>query len=166
MRRRWVMLALVALVAGCGGGGHDEPRTGLIVPHHSIDRLELGMTEGQVQRLFGEPDSRVPLSESESGKPIVDWRYDKRGLKAEFREVKGDRLTLAGIFTTSPRERTKSGVGVGTSEDVLRKKLSGLDCNPEPNWCTLGNGGIDSTQTIFAIKNGRVREAWVITAFP
>lgn len=45
MRRRWVALALVALIAGCGGGGHDKPQAGLIVPHHSIDRLELGMTE-------------------------------------------------------------------------------------------------------------------------
>lgn len=76
--------------------------------------------------------------------------------------MKGDELTLGGIFTTSPRERTKSGVGVGTSEAVLRKKVSGLDCNPEPNWCSLG----DSTQTIFALKSGRVREAWIITAFP
>ena len=52
------------------------------------------MTPAEVRRLFGTPDRIQRLGESETGKPISDWTYRRHGLVAEFRLVKGSRLSL------------------------------------------------------------------------
>lgn len=145
------------------------PRAGLIVPQRSIDRLALGMTPARVRELFGEPDSVEDFSESESGAPILDWRYHKRGITAEFRDVKGSRSTLAGIFTTSAHQRTASDRGVGSTEAELSHDLDGLDCgaaDPGQRWCTLGGDSVGSAQTVFVIRRGAVTEVRVLITFP
>jgi hypothetical protein len=147
----------------------QRPHPGLIVPQRSIDRLALGMTPAAVRRIYGKPDAVKQLSESETGKPINDWLYRKRGLTAEFRQVNGSRLSLAGVFTTSARHRTRSGGGVGSTERQLTGGLDGVHCGPtDPGqrWCTLGGGAIGSPQTVFVLRRGRVTEVRVILTFP
>jgi hypothetical protein len=139
------------------------------VPQRSIDRLALGLTPAQVRRVFGAPVRVKRLSESESGKPIVDWLYPERGMTAEFRRVKDGRMTLAGIFTTSADQRTASGDGVGSSEAQLARGLDGVDCGPgDPGqrWCTLGGESLGSPQTVFVLRGREVTEVRVLITYP
>lgn len=160
------VLALAVSLGGCEGSGsvsvaRTAPRARLIVPQRSIDRLALGMTPARVRELYGEPDRVEDFSESESGSPILAWRYHKRGITAEFRDVKGTDSTLAGIFTTSAHQRTASEVGVGSTEAELSHNLDGLDCGPaDPGqrWCR----SLTSTPTTssVAIESSRAGYCW------
>ena len=168
-------IAVAAAVGGCGDDGSTPAtvttpaRSGVIVPQHSIDRLVLGMTPRRVRELYGRPDSVERSGESETGKPISTWRYTGRRLDAMFRHVDGHQFSLAGLFTTSPRQRTASGVRVGISERQLTRRLEGLDCGPtDPGqrWCTLGSGQDGKRQTLFVVRKDRVTEVRILLAFP
>ena len=167
-----VLLALVAIV-GCGKGSQTNrlargATKGLIVPQQSIDKLKLGMTPAAVRQVFGKPDAVQQASESETGKPIDDWLYRRRGLTAEFRQVTNGRFSLAGVFTTSPQERSASGAGVGRTERQLKAALTGLDCGPgDPGerWCTVGGNTPDARQTVFFLRSGRVTEVRVLITY-
>lgn len=173
----WLVVSavLITTVAACG---EDEsttsesatpPRERLIVPQHSVDRLVLGMTPTQVHRAYGKPDVAMRSSESETGKPISEWRYKKRQITAQFRHVNADHFSLAGVATNSASQRTATGAGVGDSERALTRKLRGLDCGPaDPGqrWCTLGRGTVGTRQTLFVVRKDVVTEVRTFIAFP
>lgn len=93
----------------------------------------------------------------------------RKALTATLRQVKRRRQTLAGLSTTSPKQRTKAGARVGSSAAALRVKVSGLDCSnvQGERWCTLGiDLPLGSPQTIFVLRHGRVREVRILLTFP
>jgi len=161
-------VAAVTLAETPADATRPKAKPGLIVPQKSIDALTLGMTPEAVRARFGRPQRTERSSESETGHPIKSWLYTRRGIEAEFRRVKGQRLTLAGLSTTSSRLRTSGGARVGSSASALRARLSGLDCGDvqDQRWCTIGSGRLGSRQTIFVLRNGRVREIRILVAFP
>jgi hypothetical protein len=167
-----VSVAAALAAASCGGGTRDArtpaPLAGRIVVQASIDRLALGMSPTEVRRIYGEPEAVKHYSESETGKPIDDWVYRRRSLVAEFREVRDGRLSLAGITTFSRRQRTESGIGVGSTEAELTREIDGADCgetDPGERWCTVGGGGRDAAQTVFVLRRGKVTEVRVLITF-
>jgi hypothetical protein len=170
-----LLVGVVAATGGCGDDGSTAAtvttpaQSGLIVPQRSIDRLVLGMTPRRVRQLYGKPDSVQRSAESETGNPISTWRYTGRRIDAMFRNVNTSRFSLAGVFTTSARQRSASGAQVGISERQLTRRLDGLDCGPtDPGqrWCTLGSGRIGQRQTLFVVRKDRVTEVRIFIAFP
>jgi len=93
-----------------------------VVPGESIAGVEIGMKRGEVKRLLGQPDE-VRRPRHEIFGRFIELRYGR--LKVGL--FRSDR-TVFSVRTTSRRERTASGVGVGTRKRGLRRRLEGERC--------------------------------------
>ena len=67
-------------------------------------------------------------------------------------------ITLTQIETTSPKERTASGIGVGSTRAQVRAALSGETCEgtATAGHCYLGAFEPGARVTDFTFRNGRV----------
>jgi hypothetical protein len=92
----------------------------------SIGPVRLGMTEQQVRRSLGRPDS---VRRARAGRIyIVSLNYYLRG---EYRvTLRGPRgaIRVSLIGTISRRQRTPEGLGIGSSERKLREAYPTLRC--------------------------------------
>ena len=108
-----VLLGLSALPARAGNGSIKLKR--------SIAGVALDDTEYEVRSRHGEP-SRTEPSDLHFG--WTRWIYSARRLSVTF--------TSAGrvwdVRTTAGRDRTRRGVGVGSSERTVRRKVPGVRC--------------------------------------
>jgi hypothetical protein len=106
--------------------------------------------------------------ESAAPKPLDEWLYRRPDLTAEFRLIDGRRFTLAAISTTGAGERTANGVGVGSSEAVLRQRLPTARCvaHDSVRTCTTGGENLGDRQTDYTIRRGRVTEVNITIVFP
>ena len=100
---------------------------------------------------------------------VSTYTYNARGLKLEFRRGPGECLVLSSIRTTKAEERTKEGVGKGTTRKTLRTKLKGEKCRTfkQPKQiriCWLGSFTPSKPITEFRIDSkGRVNNVRVAT---
>lgn len=117
-----------------------------IVVGKSIAGIELGMTEQKAIEAKG--------SKPSSAKTIPDEiRGEVRELKwPGLRVILGLQGGVSQIVTTSRRETTASGVGVGTSEAMLRRRVS-VKCRTLGSFrrCTRGSLTPGATVTDFSI---------------
>jgi len=104
-----------------------------IVIGRSMAGIELRMSEDQVRARLGAP---VRVAGRLFHYPLLDVRFGTKGVV---------RLT-----TTSPRLRTRSGLGVGTSVAKLQH-LRGIFCDLEP-----GGGNCATKGISFDFARGRV----------
>ena len=131
----------LALPAGAGGA---------IVLQRAIGGVSLGMTEAQVRAKVGRPAS-VKRGSSEFGR----WKeLYYRDLVVVFQS--GRKVTS--VATTSRRERTRSGVGVGSTEAQLKSRIRGLRCRKAAGLrhCRLGKARPGQRYTDFTVRKGRV----------
>src|SRR4051812_17146920 len=101
MRRRHVGLAVALLVAGCGAtppnrgaeasSARPIPRN-LIIPEQGMAGVRLRMSPEQVRAALGRPDQVRRSSESETGVPILSWRYRPTRLTVDLHKW-GKRFT-------------------------------------------------------------------------
>jgi hypothetical protein len=134
------------------------PATGraLIVPQRGIAGIELKMTRAQVVRAKGRPDAERLVHNELIGRQRM-MRYDRtRVLFGGFR--RGARVVT--IITRDPRQRTRSGVGVGSSEAAVRAGIPGVRCRTEFGFrhCWRGRfrAGKRVTDLTFGGRNRRV----------
>jgi hypothetical protein len=159
-------------LAGCSGDDSTAIRPAAaesqgIVVQRSIAGLRLGMSAKAARAVLGEPDAVRRQSESETGRRILHWVYRQRKVAADFRRGRAG-LRLVSVSTRSPRYRTASGLGAGSSESEVKHRLGGADCGPaDPGtrWCTVDGSGPGDTQTIFRLRRGRVFEVTVTRVF-
>lgn len=140
-------LALVALNAAAVGGA-------TVVPQKGMAGVELGMTRAQVQAKLGEPLA-IRRRMSEIGGPYVEFRYPF--LVSVYFWQPGN--SVWNIRTTGPEERTARGVGVGSTEADVRRKVPGVRCQaivPGLRECHVGNLLPGKRVTSFRIRRGRV----------
>jgi hypothetical protein len=141
------------------------PASATIVPGKGMAGVELGDCQEHVIKALGFPDRTFGTHDFAGF--VSKYTYDKRGLKAEFRQGPGRCLTMTSIRTTKGQERTKEGVGKGTLRRTLRAKLHGEKCqtfrHPKRiSICWLGSMTPSKPVTEFRIDSkGRVNNVRV-----
>jgi hypothetical protein len=130
-RARAVTTGLVsgALAAGTAAGAPQ--RDTLLRPGVGIGNARLGMTVAQVRRALGRPD-RIVRSTPNGYRHYTEyvWGFDPElrvGLYGRGAQARVDALA------TTRRERTHSGVGVGSTHRTLRRVLGARCYQPPPN---------------------------------
>lgn len=126
-----------------------------IVVQGSIRGVALGMTPAEVRSQLGPPAStRVDLS------PIIGkirvWRY--HGLRISFDSVRAGRTVLS-VSSTSRRDQTPAGVGVGSSEADVERSVRGARCMTRYGYrsCIVGSLRPGQVVTDFSIsRTGKV----------
>jgi hypothetical protein len=143
------------------------PASAVIVPGKGMAGVKLQDCQEKVIDVIGPPD-RTFGKRDIFGFVSTYW-YDARGLKLEFRRGPGECLVLSSIRTTKAAERTKEGVGKGTRQKALRRKLRGEKCRTfrQPKRiriCWLGSFTPSRPITEFRIDSkGRVNNVRVAT---
>lgn len=122
----------------------------VIVPQHSIAGVRVGATEAQVRAVAGAP-VRVVAGANDFG-AYRQLRY--RGLTVTLQG--GRRVTS--VFTTSRAQRTRSGIGVGSTESALRRAIPVARCESvgDIRGCVVGEELPGRRVTRFSIQDGRV----------
>jgi hypothetical protein len=149
---RVVVLALaLALLAG-------SMATARIVPQRGMKGIRLAMTEREVRQKLGRPDRTVARRYEIMGRArlLVYGRTSVLLRAASSRVVS--------IQTTSRRERTSRGVGVGSTQAAVRRRVRGARCRTERGYrhCWVGTWLIGRRITDFAIsRRGRVTRVTV-----
>lgn len=111
--RRLTLLALpVILVRGLALAA---PAGAKVVVNRSIAGISPGLTAKQVRARLGRPD-RV----NRSGRAIIGYGYDAARLRVFVSfALRSHRVDSVG--TSSPRQRTGKGIGVGSSRRAVRR---------------------------------------------
>jgi hypothetical protein len=142
---RALVTALSALVLAAAAGA-------TIVPQQGMFGVRLGMTKPQVRAAAGTPLAVVHGS-NEFG-TFTEFRYPFL-VKVTFQ---GDR-TVTNVSTTGRRERTASGVGVGSTLAQVRAGVAGVTCDPPSGGirvCHRGQFLPGRRVTAFLLRTGRV----------
>ncbi len=128
-----------------------SPAVARIVPQRSIASVELGMTRTEVRATLGTP-TRVHRGSNEFGHFTV-FRYFR--LKVTFQ---GD-ASVTAVKTTRRRERTRSGVGVGSTRAQVDARVANTRCGRRE--CVIGRFLPGRRVTVFRLFNGRVTSVLV-----
>lgn len=149
-----VLITTICLAAATVAGAASAA----IVPGRGIQGVNLGMTQAQVRRALGKPVS-VVHGRNDLGR-FTTLRF--KGYSATFQPT--SRLTY--ISTTSRRERTGRGVGVGSTYERLRRSHPRVTCDgtaPATGACWLGVWQPGRRITVFSFDKGLVERVSVGT---
>jgi hypothetical protein len=161
------MLKRLSLLTAVFALALAAPAGAVIVPNQGMAGVELQDCIERAIEVLGNPD-RTFGKEDVFGFVQSYW-YDDRGLKLQFRRGPGECLVLSSIRTTKGQERTRQGVGKGTRERTLRRRLRGERCRTfrQPKRiriCWLGSMTPSRPITEFRIDSkGRVNNVSVRT---
>jgi hypothetical protein len=154
MRPRRVAAAVCCLLA-LGGAATASAR---IVPQRSIKGVRLASSERDVRKRLGRPAHTVTRKYELMGKArLLDYGNTSILVRAASSRV-------VSITTTSRRERTSRGVGVGSTRAAVRSKVRGARCRNERGYdhCWVGIWVPGRRITDFALsKRGRVTRVTV-----
>lgn len=129
-----------------------------IEPGRGIAGVRMDMTEEQVRAAKGEPVSSRTLPDEIRGQ-VRELRYP--GLRIVLGVESGVTLVAA----TTRRERTAEGVGVGSAESTVRRRVRGVRCATELGRRACRRGRLEAGRVVtdFRIgpRTGRVREVIV-----
>lgn len=98
-----------------------------IVPQRGIAGIHLEMTRPQVVARKGRPDAERVIQNEIIG-PQRMLRYGRT--RAFFGGTRRD-AGVVSVATKDRRQRTRSGVGVGSHEGAVRNRLIGITCRTE-----------------------------------
>ena len=126
------------------------PAGSTIIPQVGIGGVKLGMTQAKVRSILGRPTS-TKRGSNDYG-PYVIFYYT--GYTVNFQGV----TAVTQIETTTPKERTVSGLGVGSTRAQVQAKLTGERCEgPRAGGhCYLGKFVPGAHITDFSFRNGKV----------
>ena len=132
MRRLLVLAALLAATLAATPA-HGASESNLVIqPGRQIGKVRIGMTFAQVRRVLGKPNVVNRSRRVGFGRYVeYDWGWGNWTVGFSGR---GSNLRVTLIGTTLRRERTRDGVGVGTSAQRMRSALrdDGLNCSAMP----------------------------------
>ena len=98
-----------------------------IVPQKGIMGINLNMTRSQVVHKKGKPDSEKVVNNEILGRQrIMRYGRTRVGFSGTRRGAR-----VIGITTHDRRQRTRSGVGIGSSEAAVRAGVGGIHCRTE-----------------------------------
>ena len=148
MPRLPLLVALIALAA-------PSAASASVVPQRSIASIELSMTRAQVEKRLGTPE-RVRRPRSEIFGRYTELEYGLTFISI-FDSAEGG---VFSITTTSRRQRTSTGVGVGSTERAVRRGVRNVRCRTEYGFrrCSVGTFAPGRVVTDFVISTrGRVK---------
>lgn len=144
-------LALLLLAAPAGA---------VIVPQQGIGGVKLRMTRAQVVAAKGKPDvEKVTHNEILGRTRMMRYGRTRIGFNGDSASA-----TVVGIFTTARGQRTRSGVGVGSTQAEVEAGVAGIACKDEfgVNHCWKGDFTIGQRVTDFRLTdNDKVRSVTV-----
>lgn len=148
-----VVLLVVPLAGAAPTTGAEVPP---VIPQTSIRAIQLGMGPERVLELM----ARKPDTTSTEAHPIVERTKTVTwgGLHVVYDGVKASARVIS-VSTTSRLDRTARGVGVGSTEDTVRRRVAGVACRTEYGYrrCSIGKALAGNAVTDFAISHkGRV----------
>jgi hypothetical protein len=125
----------------------------MIVPQQSVDGVHLLMSEAGVRHVLGAPKSTSVLPDEIQG-TIRRMDY---GTTKVYLSATADG-TVFSVVTTDRRQKTASGVGVGSSERAVRRGVSAIACSGPQSVrvCTVGKLLAGRRVTRFVLRKDRV----------
>ncbi len=125
-------LAAVGLAATCALALSGTAGATIVI-NRGIGGVNLGMTQAQVRAKRGKP-AKVVHGKNEFG-PYTEFRYP--GYKIDFQQND----TVTSIVTTSAREQTPSGAGVGSTWAQVHARVPHVQCSGSPKLgeCHVGS---------------------------
>lgn len=116
--------------------------------------VSLGQSQKQVKRKLGRPND----AERDRRFREIDWFYDRRDLMVSFKERT---RRVVSLVTTNPRERTASGVGVGSTEEEVVAGVPRVSCSTRRGrrFCAVFGA---AAATFFGIEAGRVEVVTIL----
>jgi hypothetical protein len=126
----------------------------VIVPQHEIAGVHLLMSAAGVQHVLGRPKATKVLKDEIQGTiRLMDYGATKVYLSAT---ADG---TVFDVTTTDRRQRTRSGVGVGSSERAVKRGVAHVRCTGPRTLrsCTVGALRPGRRVTSFTLTRDRVR---------
>lgn len=141
----------VLVIAAVSGVAAVAPAHGAIVPNRSIAGVSLGMSQTKVRALLG-PPPRVIRRRNEITVSDTEFRYPR--LSVVFA---GDG-NASFVATTKTHERTRRGIGVGSSEADVRSLVGNVTCATElgRRSCQTRDARPGVALTQFDIRSGLV----------
>jgi len=123
----------------------------VLIPNHAMGDVRLGWSEQRVVRELGDPVTRLVVSD-ETGETR---RLGYRGLTVLLHDGE---VALISTSVSRRANRTRTGVGVGTSERRLRARLWAVACSGSAGGrrCTVGTLRPGRSNTVFVMRRGRV----------
>ena len=146
---------LVVLLAACGGS--SDVSSHAIVLDHSLGSVRLLEKKSDVDRALGK--GATLHNDQHYGHEV---RYSE-GLDVFYAPGPKHQEVAFAVMTTSRRYRTRSGVGVGSSQTAV-ESLDGVHCYG-PTQCQHGAAGQGEPGTAFAIRDGKVWRVAIATDF-
>jgi hypothetical protein len=130
MLARGVTVAAIVVLAFLGAAaGASAPESDLLVRHgQGIGKLRLGMTLPQVRSLLGAPraENRRERRPRSYTYLELDWGY--AWWTVGFERAPGGKYRAVSIGTVQSSQRTPEGLGAGSRERDLARRLPGLRC--------------------------------------
>lgn len=116
----------------------------------AISGARLNNTKSEVRAALGNP--RKVINDVGEFGPTTEFRYGG-GLRVHFL---AGRVTL--VRTTGLGDRTKRGVGVGSTENAVENKVPGVTCESTSGirFCSRGAEQPGDRGTFFFLEGGRV----------
>ena len=144
-----LLLLVGAVVTGLALAGTASAK---LIPQRGMAGVALGMSRAQARTVLGTP-SRVIHARNEFG-VYTEFRFTGRALRLVFQGNGG----LTSISTTGRRERTRTGVGVGSTEAQVKHGVPGVKCEgaASARHCFLGTFSAGKRVTDFRLTSGRV----------
>jgi len=123
-----------------------------------IRGVEIGMNKAQAKAAVGKPTSKRRIT-NDLGTFLI-WKI---GTRNKF-EVQFRAKQVVFVQTRAVRDRTPTGLGVGTSTNELLNELAGVNCQSvgsRKTLCTIGKELPGEIVTNFRAKNNVVRSVEV-----
>lgn len=124
-----------------------------VVPQRSIAGVKLNMTVPQVKKILGKPKSdRAVPDEIQGTVRVLNYGLTQVTVGAQSG-------TVQGITTSSRKQRTSKGVGVGSTRATVAAKVPKVKCRSDFGFprCLVGEELAGRTVTVFALsKAGKV----------
>jgi hypothetical protein len=146
-----------ALLAGCTAAlAVPASSPALIQIDRGIAGVRLDNTRAEVRAALGAPAS-IRRGSNIFG-PTLRYRY-RGGITVFFQ----GRRRVTAVFTTGRGDRTIRGVGVGSSERAVRRRVPGVRCETivGTRTCHTNDFAAGQRVTDFQIRGGKVRRVSV-----
>jgi len=142
-------LLIVALLASLGA---PAAASALVQVDRGIAGARLGSSRAEVRAALGAP--RTARSGTNDFGDFSRWTY-RGGITVLFQ----GRAEVSSVSTTGRGDRTARGVGVGSSEQAVRRRVRGIRCETivGSRSCHTGRFTAGEIITDFVIRGGTVR---------
>ena len=133
----------------------SPPAEARIVPQKGIMGINLLMTRARVVQEKGQPDSEQTMPNEILGQVRV-MRYGKTQVTLNGT---ANSSRVISVSTKDRRQRTRSGVGVGSKESAVRNRVNGVHCKTESGFrhCFKGQFQPGKRVTDFSISTPALR---------